>query len=101
MCFAVFQYFDNRAEAHNFLKILGARQLDIQNAYLCGCVKVLPVARHYTSKLRRGNTRAYYMNNGERSVRICKTAFLRIHGYHMVDFHGSWQVRLSKGDFPS
>ena len=27
MCFAVFQYFDNRAEAHNFLKILGARQL--------------------------------------------------------------------------
>ena len=27
MCFVVFQYFDNRAEAHNFLKILGARQL--------------------------------------------------------------------------
>ena len=63
-----------------FSRFWALGNFDIQNTYLCGCVKVLPVARHYTSKSRRGNTRVYYVNNGERSVRICKTAFLRIHG---------------------
>ena len=53
---------------------------DVQNAYLCGCVKVSPVQRHYRSNSKRGNTRVYYINNGERSVRICKKAFLSIHG---------------------
>ena len=52
---------------------------DTQNAYLCGCVKLLPVKRHYTSNSRRGNTRVYYVHNGERSVRICKVAFLRLY----------------------
>ena len=63
-----------------FTKFWALCNFDIQNTYLCGCVKVLPVARHYTSESKRGNTRVYYVNNGERSVRICKTAFLRIHG---------------------
>ena len=54
---------------------------DTQNAYLCGGVKVLPVKRHYkASDSRRGNTRVYYVHNGERSVRVCKVAFLRLHG---------------------
>ena len=55
---------------------------NVQNAYLCGCVKILPVARHYqkASTSKRGNTRMYYVNNGRASIRVCKTAFLRIHG---------------------
>ena len=63
-----------------FSRFWALGNFDIQNTYLCGCVKVLPVARHYTSESKRGNTRVYYVNNSERSVRICKTAFLRIHG---------------------
>ena len=53
---------------------------DVQNAYLCGCVKVLPVKHHTSPTSNRGNTRVFYINNGERSVHVCKVAFLRIHG---------------------
>ena len=55
---------------------------NVQNAYICGCVKVLEISRRYTSKgssSRRSNTRVYYMNDGRRDVRVCKTAFLRTH----------------------
>lgn len=58
----------------------GLGDFNIQNAYLCGCVKVLPVKQHYSATSRRGNTRVFYINNGENSVRICKVAFLCIHG---------------------
>ena len=53
-----------------------------QNAYLCGCVKVVNIAKRYTqrgSSSRRSCTRVYYVSNGRVSVRICKVAFLRIH----------------------
>ena len=41
---------------------------------------MLPVKRHYTSQdSRHGNTHVYYVNNGDKSVRVCKVAFLRIH----------------------
>ena len=56
---------------------------DVQNAYLCGCVKILDVKRHYTSKgteSRRNLTRVYYVRKGPVTVRVCKVAFLRIHG---------------------
>ena len=53
---------------------------DVQNAFLCGSVKISPVKRHTSPTSKRGNTRVYYVNNGERSIRVCKTAFLRIHG---------------------
>ena len=63
-----------------FSKFWGLGSFDIQNAYLCGCVKVLPVKHHYSATSRRGNTRVFYVHNGENSVRICKVASLRIHG---------------------
>ena len=53
---------------------------DVQSAYLAGCVKVLPVKHHYSPTSNRRNSRVFYINNGERSVRVCKVAFLRIHG---------------------
>ena len=54
---------------------------DVQNAYLCGCVKIMNIKKRYTStKSRRDFSRVYYINNGGVSDKICKTAFLRIHG---------------------
>ena len=76
-CFDVWTQ-DQRKKIFTGFWALGSH--DIQNTYLCGCVKVLPVQRHYRSNSKRGNTRTYYVNNGERSVRVCKKAFLSIHG---------------------
>ena len=59
-----------------------ASDFNVQNAYMCGCVKVLEAKRRYTSQgsaSRRSNTRLYYVSNGRVSVRVCKVAFLRIH----------------------
>ena len=56
---------------------------DVQNTYLCGCVQIHNVARRYTSRRnesRRQFTRLYYVKNGAISIRICKVAFLKIHG---------------------
>ena len=53
---------------------------NVQNAYLCGCVKVVDIAKRYTEKgssSRRSHTRN--INNGDVSVRVCIVAFLRIH----------------------
>ena len=56
---------------------------NVQNAYLCGCVKTSEVARRYTSRgsdSRRSYSRLYYVQSGAVSTRVCKEAFLRIHG---------------------
>ena len=54
-----------------------------QNAYICGCIKVVEIKRRYTTRgsgCRRSNSRVYYVTSGSGvSVRVCKTAFLRIH----------------------
>ena len=54
-----------------------------QNAYLCGCIKTIEVKRRYTDKgtsSRQKNSRVYYVDNeSATSVRICRTAFLRMH----------------------
>ena len=53
---------------------------DLQNAYLCGCVKVLNTKRKYTKSVesRRSFSRVFYVQNGDVSERVCKTAFLLI-----------------------
>ena len=54
----------------------------MQNAYLCGCVKVQPVARRYSpssSSSRRQNTQFFYVKKGGVSVRVCKKVFLNMH----------------------
>ena len=56
---------------------------DVQNAYLCGCVKVLDVARRYSptgARSRRQHTRVFYVKRGAVSERVCKKAFLNMHG---------------------
>ena len=52
------------------------------NAYLCGCVKVVDIAKRTTpmgTASRCSHTRVFYVNSGQVSVRVCKIAFLRIH----------------------
>ena len=54
---------------------------NVQNTYLCGCIKVSQVKRRYTEKAkdsRRGYSREYYVNNGNESVKVCKAAFRSI-----------------------
>lgn len=53
---------------------------DIQNTYLCGCVKVLTTKRKYAKipESCRRFSRVFYVPNGEISERVCKTAFLSI-----------------------
>ena len=53
---------------------------NVQNAYLCGCVKVVDIAKRYTEKgsaSRRSHTRN--INNGDVSVRVCIVAFLKMY----------------------
>ena len=53
---------------------------DLQNTYLCGCVKTMNTKRKYTKneESRRKYTRMFYVSNGAVSERVCKTAFLLI-----------------------
>ena len=53
---------------------------DIQNTYLCGCIKTSNTKRKYTKReeSRRKFTRVFYVSNGGISERVCKTAFLSI-----------------------
>ena len=56
----------------------------MQNAYICGCIKVTDIKCRHTEKGRGSccsNTHVYYINNGsEISARFCRKVFLHIHG---------------------
>ena len=56
-----------------------------QNSYLCGSIKISKVQRRYKRKdtstpSRRNFSRQFYVNEDGASVRMCKKAFLAIHG---------------------
>ena len=55
---------------------------DVQNAYLCGCVRVMKTKRKYMKAptSRRKYTRMYFVKNSAISEEVCKAAFLSIHG---------------------
>ena len=49
-----------------------------QNACICGCVKLLQVKGNSS---RKSGSRSYYVNNDSGiSTKICRTAFIHIHG---------------------
>jgi len=55
---------------------------NVQNAYICGCVKVVEVSKRYTARgaeSRCANSRVFYVRNGRVSTRVCKAALLAIH----------------------
>ena len=54
----------------------------MQNAFICGCVKVF-ATKHKDGRCtssRRQYSRIYYVQDGQVSERVCKTAFLSIFG---------------------
>ena len=80
----------------------GSANFDVQNSYLCGCVKVIQVKRRYTSNAssRRSHSRVYYVSNGSVSVRVCKTAFLRIHAISNWRLDRALRVVMKNGGSP-
>ena len=52
----------------------------MQNAFLCGCVKISATKRKYAKgpDSRRSFSRIYYVQNDNISEQVCKTAFLSI-----------------------
>ena len=75
---------------------------DLQNAYLCGCVKVLSTKRKYTKaeESRRRFSRVFYVQNGSISERVCKTAFLSIFGISNGRLNRALQAQASNGGLP-
>lgn len=53
-----------------------------QNAYIAGCVKISTPKRHYKrdGQSRKGFSMAYYVCNNGVDMKICKTAFISMHG---------------------
>ena len=75
---------------------------DVQNSYLCGCVRVMKKKRSY-SKLptsRRQYTRMYYVKNGAISEQVCKKAFLSIHGISNGRLERAIQAQVKTGGTP-
>ena len=74
-----------------------------QNAYVCGCVKVVEVAKRYSEsggESRRANSRVYYVRNGRVSARVCKVAFLRIHGISNGRLDRALKAQSDEGGSP-
>lgn len=77
---------------------------NVQNVYICGCIKTSEVARRYTSHVsdsRRSYSRVYYVQNGALSTRICKVAFLRIHGVSNGRVNRALKAQQQTGGSPS
>ena len=77
---------------------------NVQNAYICGCVKITKVARRYTSqgdKSRRSFSRSYYVTNYDVSTRVCKKAFLQIHGLSNGRLSHALEAQRNEGGTPA
>ena len=66
-----------------FFGFWSSSDFNTQNAYICGCIKVVAIKRRYTvagSASRRTQSRVYYVQCASgMSVRVCRKAFLQIH----------------------
>ena len=72
---------------------------DVQNSYLCGCVRVMKAKRKYTKAAtsRRKYTRMYFVKNGAISEEVCKAAFLGIHGISSGRLDRAIQAQIKTG----
>ena len=75
---------------------------DIQNTYLCGCVKTTNTKRKYTKneESRRKFSRVFYVSNGAVSERVCKTAFLSIFAIANGRLSRALQAQAQSGGLP-
>ena len=75
-----------------------------QNAYICGCIKVVKIKCQYTNKgeeSQRSNSCVYYVNNGSGiSARVCRKAFLRIHALSAGHVDRALKAHCSSGGVP-
>ena len=83
---------ENRQKLFSGFYSLGS--YDLQNIYLVGCIKVLPIKCRYGASNRHRYSRQYYVNVGGESVHVCQKAFLSIHAVS----HGrvDWALRGQK-----
>ena len=98
-CFDVVSIQQRQQLFDGFWKI---SHFDVQNAYLCGCVKVVDVHRRYTQSAssRRNYSRQYFVSNGSVSIQICKIAFLRIHAISNGRLSRALQAMQKEGGTP-
>ena len=74
---------------------------DVQNTFLCGCVKVFATKRKgVKSPSRRQFSRIYYVQNGPVSVWVCKTAFLAIFGISNGRLERALSSQAEEGGVP-
>ena len=77
---------------------------DVQNAYICGCIKVTEVRRRYSTsgnESRRSYTREYSVKkDGVVSVRVCKEAFLKIFGISNGRLDRALKAQAAAGGSP-
>ena len=76
---------------------------NVQNAYICGCVKVIDIAKRYTARgaaSHRSSTRVYYVSNGQVSVRVWKVAFLRLHGVSNGRLNRALKAQMANAGSP-
>ena len=75
---------------------------NVQNAYLCGCIRVMKTKRKYTKALtsRRRYSRMYFVKNGAISEEVCKTAFLGIHGVSNGRLERALKAQIKTGGTP-
>ena len=74
---------------------------DVQNAFLCGCVKVFATKRKgVKSPSRRQFSSIYYVQNGPVSVRVCKTSFLAIFGISNGRLERALSSQAEEGGVP-
>ena len=75
---------------------------DLQNTYLCGCVKTITTKRKYTKReeSRRKFTRVFYVSSGGISERVCKKAFLSIFAISSGRLSQALQAQVASGGLP-
>ena len=79
-----------------------SRNFNIQNAYICGCMKLLSTKRRSSTEAtsRCKFSRVYYVKNSGVSTEVCKTAFLHINGVSNGRVNRALQASLKEGRTP-
>ena len=104
-CGCTLQCFDKIPEEQRkrlFTGFWETGDFNVQNAYICGCVRVLKTKRKYTKapSSRRKYSRVYYVKNGAVSEQVCKSAFISIHGISSGRLERAISAQIKKSGSP-
>ena len=75
---------------------------DLQNTYLCSCVKTITTKQKYTKseEFCCKFSRVFYVSNGAVSEHVCKTAFLAIFSVSNGRLSRALQAQAAGGGLP-